>query len=257
MAYLFKDTDIAAQRLQILADVFASSTQAFLQNVVTREPQLALDLGCGPGYTTHLLSDTTQAIQTIGLDSSEHFIMLANESSTTSISYIHHDVTKVPFPTGQSDLIFCRMLLTHLQDPQAIIERWGTQLRPSGILLIEEVDWIETQFPLFRTYLSIVAKLLEQQENQLYIGPLLDTQQNTRGLQRVISRVYRLPVSTAWAAKMFSMNIPAWKNQAFIRQTYTDEMIERFEHELQILASSSTATSDIEWGMRQVAYRRI
>jgi trans-aconitate 2-methyltransferase len=209
MAYLFKDTDIAAQRLQVLANVYAASSRVFLQDVVTTKPQIALDLGCGPGYTTHLLADTTQATQTIGFDSSEHFIALAQKTGATSISYIHHNVTQVPFPVEQSDLIFCRMLLTHLRDPQAIIERWGTQLRPDGILLIEEVDWIETQFPLFRTYLDIVAKLLEQQQNQLYIGPLLDAQQTTESLQRVISRVYRLPVSTAQAARMFSMNIPA------------------------------------------------
>jgi trans-aconitate 2-methyltransferase len=55
MPYLFGDSDRAVYRLQVLADVFASSSRTFLQDVVKMPPRLALDLGSGPGYTTHLL----------------------------------------------------------------------------------------------------------------------------------------------------------------------------------------------------------
>jgi hypothetical protein len=45
MAYLFKDTDLAARRLRVLADVFAPASRAFLLDMVNTEPELALDLG--------------------------------------------------------------------------------------------------------------------------------------------------------------------------------------------------------------------
>src|SRR5262245_10740178 len=112
MSYLFKDTDLAAQRLQVLAEVYAPSSRAFLQDAVNTVPQLALDLGCGPGYTTHLLAETTSSLRTIGLDSSEHFLTLARRNANEHIAFLRHDATQVPFPTGPSDLIFCRMLLT-------------------------------------------------------------------------------------------------------------------------------------------------
>jgi SAM-dependent methyltransferase len=256
MSYLFKDTDRAAQRLQVLANVFAGSSRPFMQEVVSTVPQLAVDLGCGPGYTTHLLADITQCIQAVGLDSSEHFITLAASSATERISFIHHDVTRIPFPTGQCDLIFCRMLLTHLQDPSSVIERWVTQLRPQGLLLIEEVEWIRTEHVLFRRYLDIVAAMLEQQANQLYIGPLLDQQAVSDGLRRRLSRVYHLPVSTAQAATMFFLNVHAWKNQPFIQKQYSTTMIDQLEHDLQELAETSTSEGEIEWGMRQIAYER-
>jgi len=54
--YLFGDTDVAARRFQVLAEVFADSTRPFLQQAVTGSRHLAVDLGCGPGFTTHLLS---------------------------------------------------------------------------------------------------------------------------------------------------------------------------------------------------------
>src|SRR5450631_2024133 len=130
MSYLFKDTDRAAQRLQVLADVFAPASRAFMRDSVKKVPQTALDLGCGPGYTTQLLADTTKSVYTTGLDSSEHFLSLAATRATDHISFVHHDATRIPFPGGQRDLLFCRMLLTHLQDPFVVTERWLTQLHP-------------------------------------------------------------------------------------------------------------------------------
>jgi len=257
MSYLFRDTDLAAQRLRVLANVFAESSRPFIEDVVSSASQLALDLGCGPGYTTHLLADTTRCVQAIGIDASEHFITLANRSATDSITFMRHDVTQIPFPSGQSDLILCRMLLTHLQDPLSVIERWITQLRPQGLLLLEEVESIQTEQPLFRQYLDIVAAMLAYQANQLYIGPLLDQQQMRNGTRRHMSRIFHLPVSTAMAATMFSMNIASWKNQPFIQEHYPVVMIDQLEADLGELATTSIKTDEIEWSTRQIAYERI
>jgi SAM-dependent methyltransferase len=257
MAYLFQDTARAARRLQVLADVFAPSSRAFMQDIVSSVPQLAVDLGCGPGYTTRLLVDTTRCVRAIGLDNSEHFITLAHRNATERMSFVRHDITQVPFPIEQSDLISCRFLLTHLREPQSVIERWTTQLRPQGLLLLEEVDWIQTEHALFRTYLDIVAAMLEQQANQLYIGPLLDKLQMGNGLRRRLSRVYHLPVSTVQAAILFYLNIQSWKNQPFIQGHYATSMIEQLEDDLRELVKTSTSEGEIEWGLRQLAYDRV
>jgi len=261
MPYLFRDTEIAARRLRVLADVYGPASRAFLQeqeqNIVINTPRIAVDLGCGPGYTTRLLAESTGCERAIGIDASEYFLELARENAPEHISFVQHDVTQVPFPVGPGDLIYCRFLLTHLKEPQSIIERWGTQLRPQGLLLVEEVEWIQTGHPLLSTYLDIVAATLEQQANQLYIGSLLDAMEVGDGLRRRMSRVYRLPVSTKQAATMFSMNIPAWKNQDFVRERYGLEMIERLERELGELAKSETSEGENVWGMRQIGYERI
>jgi len=258
MPYLFQDTDLAARRLSVLAEVFTPASQAFLQDVVQARPELALDLGCGPGYTTRLLAETTDCEQAFGLDASAHFVELATEKHANArISFVHHDLTHIPFPIGTGDLLFCRMLLTHLRDPLAIIELWATQVRPHGLLLLDEVEWIRIEHPLFREYLSIVDAMLGQQANQLYIGPLLDQQHPGGDLKRRLSQVYHLPVSTKQAATMFSLNIPAWKLQPFIQEHYEPGVIEQLEQAMRELAEHATAEDEIEWGMRQVAYERI
>ena len=124
MQYLFGDTDLAARRLKLLTDIFARSTGAFLLDSAGPRPDLAVDLGCGPGHTTGLLAEALRPGHTAGLDSSEDYIATARESQGDNVSFHRHDITEVPFPVGPCDLIFCRFVLTHLADPRADVDRW-------------------------------------------------------------------------------------------------------------------------------------
>jgi SAM-dependent methyltransferase len=256
MPYLFKDTDLAARRLRVLAEVFAPASRAFLRDVMQETPPVALDLGCGPGYTTRLLAEETGSSRVVGLDASPHFIELAS-ANAPDLAFLCHDLTQTPFPTGAGDLLFCRMLLTHLQDPASILARWTTQLRPGGLLLLDEVEWIHSERPLFRTYLGIVEAMLGQQANQLYIGPQLAQMAVDGPVQRQLSRVYHLPVSSRQAATMFSLNMPAWKSHPFIQTHYAANLLEQLEQELLDLSMHATAEDEITWGMRQIAYQRM
>ena len=58
MTYIFGDTDTAGLRLKLLADVYESSSGEFLRSLKLVRPQLCIDLGCGPGYTTELVQQT-------------------------------------------------------------------------------------------------------------------------------------------------------------------------------------------------------
>jgi ubiquinone/menaquinone biosynthesis C-methylase UbiE len=255
--YLFGDTDRAAYRLKVVADVFANSTRAFIHETVDEQPQHAIDPGCGPGYTTHLLADLFPSTRIVGLDSSAHFISLAQKTSTPRVSFHVHDVTTVPFPTDQANLLTCRFLLTHLQDPPTVIERWATQLQPGGLLLMEEVEQIHTNNALFTTYLKIQATLLEQQANQLYIGPALNALSDSTMLKRRASRTLRFQIPTFQAATMFFLNIQTLKHHPFIQQHYAPTLIAQMEEALRKLSELSGDQSDIAWEMRQIAFERL
>jgi SAM-dependent methyltransferase len=256
MQYQFGDTELAAHRLEVLAGVYADSTRAFLRKAVTDSPRLALDLGCGPGFTTHLLAETVRCEQAIGLDSSEHFISLAKNTATKRISFITHDVTSVPFPVEASDLIFCRYLLSHLREPHALVSKWATQLRPRGLLLMEENEWIFTHNEVFALYLNIVDAMLEHQSVELYVGKTLDRLEDNDVIRRKSSEVRRVRVATRRAAAMFYMNIQTWKHQPFIRENYPASVIEDLQKDLEKLAGQSGDEISIEWGLRQIVFER-
>jgi SAM-dependent methyltransferase len=234
--------------------VFAPSTRAFLRTSVSGEPSLVLDLGCGPGYTTHFLAETLPGGRAVGLDHSEHFISLARQTVTQRVSFQVHDVTQVPFPTGPADLLYCRFLLTHLQDPEAVVARWMDQLRPGGLLLMEETEGIQTEIAAFRTYLQIVEAMLADQSNTLYVGPTLDGLTSPGRAMKRQSQIGCSPAAIGRAATMFWLNIQTWKHHPFVQAHYSLGVIQELEEELKALSSESNSDVAIEFGLRQLVF---
>lgn len=252
--YQFGDTDRAAERLAYLADIFAEPSRDFIDWAVHHRPRLAIDLGCGPGHTTRLLAECLDSACILGLDTSEHFIFRAERIATNRTFFRLHDVTRVPFPVGPADLLYCRFLLSHIEDPAALVRSWGGQLQVGGVLLIEEVEDIRTDNKTFAVYLEIVEALLADRSCRLYIGRELDRIEDNAGLRRQESRVHRLPVATHRAATMFHLNIQSWRHQPFVTHNYPAGLIDGIESELASLARHEGDASDIEWGLRQIVF---
>lgn len=256
MQYLFGDSGVAAKRLKLVAEVFAETTKAFLLDSGAKSPGLCVDLGCGPGYSTHLLGEVVHCDSVIGLDNSRFFISLARKTETEKVSFFLHDVTSVPFPEAPADLIYYRFLLTHLKDPEKAISKWATQLRLGGLLLLEEVEHIHTRNDAFNIYLRIVEAMLEDKSNKLYVGPILDTLRDLGILRKRVSRVKHVRVAGDHAASMFYLNMQSWKNQSFVRKNFSSKMINQLEGNLSALTNESRSESEIEWELRQIVFER-
>ena len=258
MSYLFGDGDLAAIRLELLAHVFCEPTRAFLRDAVRNRPAVAVavDLGCGPGFTTRLVAETLACRQTVGLDSSQFFIEHASGITTPDVRFELHDVTAPPLPVSDIDLIYSRFLLTHLPRPAELVTQWIEELRPGGLLLLEEPEYIETEIRTFATYLDIVAAMLRDQVTELYLGPALDNIDTTLNASKHLSRVKTHRVSNRQAAAMFSMNLPNWRNSTFVRSHYSSTAIDDLHAELQSIARGPEHESSITWGLRQIAFER-
>jgi hypothetical protein len=72
MAYTFGDNQEASRRLRRLAEVYEPETRDLLNAVSSvcygHRFELALDLGCGPGWSTHLIEATLSPKRIIGLE---------------------------------------------------------------------------------------------------------------------------------------------------------------------------------------------
>jgi len=256
MKYLFGDTDLAARRLRLLARVYKPSTQAFLRNAVETSPGLAIDLGCGPGYTTQLVAQETQARHTVGLDSSPAFVAEANANAAPNLTFYRHNVRHTPLPAAPAGLIFARYLLAHLEAPESLARGWISQLAPGGRLLLEEVEQIETDVRVFTHYLGIVERMLAASGSDLYVGRILAGLCPAGDARLVHNRLRRIPVSNQDAAKMFSMNIVNWGTNDFIRTNYATGEIIELELALSRIAEGGPASGTILWKQRQVAFEK-
>ena len=155
--YTFGDGDLAARRLGLVAEAFEAPSRELLALASPDEVDSALDLGCGPGHTTRLLAATCRPRRTLGLDGSADFVRTAGRlTDDPTVRFAVHDVTALPLPGAPVDLVYARLLLAHLPDPPALAERWRTQLRPGGALVLDEVEAIAPPPGVLREYLDLV-----------------------------------------------------------------------------------------------------
>jgi hypothetical protein len=182
---------------------------------------------------------------------------MAEKTQTERVSFHLHDVTLTPFPDGPSDVIYARFVLTHQHEPEKLIERWISQLARTGLLLIEENEWIRSTNSTFVTYLQITRKLLERQGNNMYLGPLLEQFATMEGVRKQASVVRTLPVATARAATLFALNLKVWKTHPFIQGEYSADVLGRLENQLDDLTMTESGSSEIVWGLRQIVYERV
>jgi trans-aconitate 2-methyltransferase len=248
----FRDHNLAAERLTLVGETFASVTARFLEQAAPRRPQLALDLGCGLGHTTRLIADVVQPHRVIAIDRSESFLALAKENTEANVTFKLHDVTKLPLPGSPADLIFCRFLLTHLNEPQDLIHRWTLQLTTGGRLLVQEPDEIRSTNSTINRYLEILEALLDSRGTHLYVGRILAKMTDPQQIRRVIDRTTALPVPASRAAEMFRMNLKSWRDDGFVRAAYSSGELDELQVDLTALTQQRSGT--VEWSLRELGF---
>lgn len=198
--YTFGDGEPAIRRLALVADAYEPVSREFLQHHAPGAPRVAVDLGCGPGFSTRLIASTCRPGVLIGLDSSEPFLQAAR-SIEPRARFKQHDVTRVPLPHAPADLIHARLVLAHLPDPPATLERWRQQLTPTGVLLSEELEDIKAPAGPLRDYDEMSAAIVQRGGGVMYAGPLL-----AAGAGCCVA----VTVGAAVAARIYMFNVRLW-----------------------------------------------
>ena len=252
-SYAFGDSRGAAERLSLVAQVFEPPSRDFLNEIQRADVRLAVDLGCGPGFTTLLVRDVVKARRVVGLDNSESFLDLARKNKSSGVSFFRHDVTVVPFPVEPADLIYCRFLVTHLLNPGEMLTKWATQLRRDGLLMVDEVESIESSGPAFTKYLEIVGRLLDRRGSRLLIGPLLNSITALPETDRLSSRARKHRVDPRAAARMFRLNLENWQHDAQLTKEDRAALPELSTELEQISADGSS--EEIVWHLRQIVFK--
>jgi trans-aconitate 2-methyltransferase len=252
--YTYGEGDSEAARLALVADLFDESSRAFLSRAIGFRPRLALDLGCGPGHSTRLVHQVLRPGRVVGVDRSASLLSKARTRARDGTSFVVRDVTRMPLPHGgEADLIYARLLLSHLPNPERAVKEWLAQLAPGGLLLLDEVERIETGQPVFREYLRILARMMAYHGQELYVGPRLEA--TTEGPERRISRIAPASPATAHAARIFSINLATWRENRFVRANHPAAELDRLAAGLSGL-TASREVGEIRWRMRQIAVER-
>jgi trans-aconitate 2-methyltransferase len=243
--YTFGDSDLAAQRMALVAEVFGPSSRALLGRAVPPGAGTALDLGCGPGHSTRLLAEVCRPRWTVGVDGSERYVDLARATTQDhAVGFVHHDVTRLPLPEAPVDVVYARLLLAHLPDPPGVVERWRSQLRPGGVVVADEVESIEAPPGVLREYEELVVALVAAEGGPMYAGPLLAP---------LGGECVEVLVDAAVAARMYGMNLATWRDRALGLGLVGAEVLDRVAAGLGRLVDGHGAQNPVRWVLRQLA----
>ena len=253
-SYAFGDSAVASRRLDVLASVFGLTSTSLLHELSPPPSSVVLDLGCGPGHTTAMLASVFPGAEVIGLDSSAAFVSQARAAPSSRCRYVVTDVTAPPLPGAPADVIYGRFLLVHLRHPHAALSVWAGQLRPGGLLVVEEPERIDTDDTDFVRYLELASIVVAVRGGDLYAGRIL-ADAAPASTEVVISRSAALDVPAGRAATIFSLNLATWGDDpavaAVADQAERSDLAARLERRV-----TDGSTGVIRWSMRQLVVRR-
>jgi len=254
--YTFGDSDLAARRLELVGTTFEDTTRRFLTEAAPSEPALAVDLGSGPGHTTVLLRETLHPTLTLAVDFSPAYVeQTAARAGGDGVEAIEADVLNLPEKVAGAEVIFVRLLLTHLRDPLGAIALWRERLAPNGVLLLEEVDSIATDERALGRYLDLQEEMLHANDNTLEIGAELDAGlRGDPGLKS--SEVVEFSPPAAVAARMFGMNFSVWRERPEVTEAHSPEELDAIAKGLGRVATAPEDAAPITWRMRQIVLGR-
>ncbi len=255
--YTFGDSELAERRLELLGTTFQDTTRDFIRAAAPAEPALAVDLGSGPGHTTVLLRDTLRPRLTLAIDFSEAYVAATAKrvNGDPTVEVLEADALELPGRVTGAEVIFVRMLLSHLREPLEAVDLWLERLAPGGVLLLEEVESIETEEPALARYLALQREMLEANANRLEIGPRLDAELGSHpGLRS--SEVARFQPGAGVAARMFGMNFGTWRDRRDVVEAHETEELDAIAKGLGRVATAPEDATPITWGMRQIVLAR-
>ena len=249
-AYALGDS---GERLAVVARFFDAEMRAFIRDAAPAHPDLALDLGCGPGYPTRLLHEVTGAAATVGVDVSEHFLRLAAVDVPPALRFVQHDLAAGPPPVDPADVVFCHLLLSHLPDPAQALQSWATLLAPGGMLLVDEVEAIHTDDPVLVEYLALVETAIVSRGGALYVGPQLAAMDAPDGLRVRSSRAVPHPAAVADAAAMFGLTFRTLRDDPAVQAAASPSELAALADALDDRTRLDGQPS-VVWSMRQIVY---
>ena len=139
--YFATDREAADElsRLRLLEQINDPYTFRHLDAIGVAEGWRCLEVGAGAGSVVRWLSERIGPTgKVVAADLDPRFLGHINAGN---VQVRHCDITKDPIDHSSYDLVHSRALLTHMQDPVAVLRRMVEALRPSGWMVMEDPDY--------------------------------------------------------------------------------------------------------------------
>lgn len=141
MSYMHAATpyDTELTRLRLLEARYDDVTRRRIDALGPWGGAHCLEVGAGAGSVTRMLAELVEPDgHVVALDLDPRFL---TDGLPANVTVRRHDIVLDELETHRYDLVHCRALLLHLEDPVAALRRMVAALRPGGWLLVEDADF--------------------------------------------------------------------------------------------------------------------
>src|SRR5437870_4636817 len=209
--YVIRGGTEGRERLRILGRVMHASSMALLDRLGPRDGLACLDVGCGGGDATlELALRVAPHGKVVGVDIDETKLEIArHEAQQQGVANVVFQLSDIREASGESefDIVYSRFLLTHLSDPAGIVRAFYANLRPGGVLGVEDIDFsgyfTHPKYQAFARYHELYCATVSRRGGDPNIGPRLPLLLKRCGFEHVGVSIVQ-PVGTEGEAKLIN-----------------------------------------------------
>lgn len=178
--YVIARTEGEYERLKIQAKVWEPLTERVLKAAGLGPGMATLDAGCGPGEVMRLMGRMVGPEgQVTGVDidpdvGAYGVSRLREEEGRDFTFHAGNLLDGGPVPGAPFDLVYCRFLLIHMDDPVAMVRKLASLLKPGGTLIamdyVMETMLCAPSHPVLDRGMEVVNGTLEAAGRSLRAG---------------------------------------------------------------------------------------
>jgi SAM-dependent methyltransferase len=129
------------ERLSIQSAAMAPDCDRMLDIIGVAEGWICLDMGCGPGGITGLLSKSVgRTGQVVGLDMNARFLEHARIGAAANVIFQLGDAYGSNLPSESFDLVHMRFVASTAGVPERLLKEARRLVRPGGTIAMQEPD---------------------------------------------------------------------------------------------------------------------
>jgi SAM-dependent methyltransferase len=129
------------ERLRIQGEGMAPDALIMLDRIGVGPGWRCLDVGCGPGGITGLMSERVGASgRVVGLDMNDGFLAHARAKAPANVEFRRGDAYHSDLPAASFDLVHMRFVASTAGDPERLLREATRLARPGGVVALQEPD---------------------------------------------------------------------------------------------------------------------
>lgn len=128
------------ERLRIQSAAMAPYAAEMLDLIGVAPGWSCLDIGCGPGGITSLMSERVGTTGRVVGDKDAEFLELARAAAPANVEFRRGDAYQANLPARSFDLVHMRFVASTAGDPERLLAEAIRLARPGGVVALEEPD---------------------------------------------------------------------------------------------------------------------